>query len=585
MKCVGLHDDTVSILIGGEAGQGITRSGAMLGKALASCGLHAFGVIDYPSLIRGGHNFYVVRVCEREIFSNTSHVDLIVALNEETVMIHQHELVLGGGIIVDSDISFDAGELRDDIKTFAIPLTKIVKELGGPQIMRNTVALGGAMGLIGLKSNELERVVVESFSGREKIAVMNRDAVAIGYSYASDNFEGFGCSIEEDEKKPEMLWVTGNEAISLGALQADCKFYAAYPMTPASPILHYLINRDEEAGMVVVQPESELAAICMVIGASYGGVRAMTATSGGGFSLMVEALGLAGMTEIPVVIMLGQRPGPSTGMATYTAQGDLLFSIYAGQGEFPRVVVAPGNVDQCFYQAVNAFNLAEKFQVPVIFLTDKHLLEGHKTTVPWNFEGVPFERGKLILDSSWDEVLPYKRFKLTSDGVSPRLIPGTFNALKLSNSNEHDEYGFTTIDPGLVVSMVNKRMKKIPHIVEAVNGLGPVRVYGVEEPDISLFVWGSTTGPARESLSLLEDEGVKGRVIQILFLEPFPKEDLEPLLKGKEPKMILENNRTGQLDKLIKLKNGYTFKNSLHKFDGRQFFPEEIRDRVKEVLK
>jgi 2-oxoglutarate ferredoxin oxidoreductase subunit alpha len=356
-------------------------------------------------------------------------------------------------------------------------------------------------------------------------------------------------------------------------------------MTPASSVLHYLINNDEKAGMVVVQPESELAAMCMVVGASYAGVRAMTATSGGGFCLMVEALGLAGMTEIPVVVMLGQRPGPSTGMATYTSQSDLLFSINAGQGEFPRVVVAPGDVDQCFYQIMNAFNLAERFQVPVLVLTDKHLLESHKTTKPWDVNMVPVDRGKLFMNKVWEEETAYERYKLTKDGVSPRLIPGTLNALKLSNSNEHDEYGFTSIDPGQVVNMVNKRMNKFSHIVEAVHKLNPVRFFGSDVPDVSMFIWGSTKGPALEALGLLDKEGIKGRVVQSLFLEPFPESGLEPFLQDRGAKIILESNRTGQLAKLIKLHNGFSFKNILLKFDGRQFFPEEIRDKVLEVLK
>ncbi len=580
MSCIGLQDDTVSILVGGEAGQGISRSGSLLGKALMREGFHAYGSIDYPSLIRGGHNFYVVRASSREVHSHAAHVDLVIALNKETAIRHEGELSPGGGIIIDEDTAFGERELeRSDVKLFPVPLTSIVKELGGPSIMRNTVALGAATALVGIDVDVMGNVVAETFAKRREIAEMNLRAIRKGWEEVIEHSYGFDCGIKPGER-PSSIWLTGNEAVALGAIQAGCRYYSAYPMTPASPVLHYLIAHDQETGMVVMQAESEIAAIMNIIGAGYAGVRAMTATSGGGFSLMTEALGLAATTETPVVVMLGQRPGPSTGMATYSAQGDLLFAIHASQGEFPRVVVAPGDVEECFYLTMEAFNLADRFQVPVIVLTDKSVIESYKTTPPFDTSRVPIDRGGLLTE--WEGHEEYRRYKITENGVSPRLIPGTKNALVLSTSNEHREYGFTSSAPRPVVAMLDKRHRKRARIEEAVAGLNPVKVFGDPDPEVTMVGWGSTKGPAREALGLLEGEEVRTRFVQVVYMEPFTAEALEGYLKGKT--VLFETNRTAQLGSLIKLHNGYDFSHVALKYDGRPFMPGEIVDKVKEVL-
>jgi len=402
MKCTGLLDDTVSIIIGGEAGQGISRSGMLLGKALMRAGFHCFGEIDYPSLIRGGHNFYRVRASSREVHGPTTHTDLLVALNEETVALHLESVNEGGGVILDEK-GFEAGESgRDDVTYYPVPMTEIVKELEGPEIMRNTVALGAVAALISLGLETLKEVVADAFEGRPRIVEMNVEALQKGYDCVAGLGLGFGCTVEPGPR-PELVWLTGNEAVALGALAAGCRFYSAYPMTPASPVLHYMFAHDAESGVAVVQTESEISAMLMAMGAGYSGVRSMTATSGGGFCLMAEGLSLAAMTETPVVVMLAQRPGPSTGLATYSGQGDLLFAVYGAHGEFQRVVLAPGDVDQCFYMTAEAFNLAERFQIPVILLTDKNLVESHKTTRPFDLSWVEIDRGKLVTEWSGGE--------------------------------------------------------------------------------------------------------------------------------------------------------------------------------------
>jgi 2-oxoglutarate ferredoxin oxidoreductase subunit alpha len=582
----GLKDEGVSFLIGGEAGQGINRSGALLGKAAMRGGFHIFGNIDYPSVIRGGHNFYVLRASKEQVHSHTNTIDLVLALNKETATLHESELHKGGGIIVDEQIEFESGELeRDDISIYPVPLAKMVDEIKGRPVIKNTVALGSALALVGFGTEIVKGVIADAFPGRESIIRMNQEAIEKGYEYTRKQYEDtFHCRMEPSEDNRSRMMLTGNEAVGLGAIQAGCRFYSAYPMTPATSLLHFLAERDEENGMFVIQPESELSAMNMVIGASYSGLRAMTATSGGGFCLMTEALGLAAMTETPVVVMVAQRPGPSTGLPTYGAQGDLLFTINASQSEFPRVVMAPGDVEECFYLTTEAFNLADRFQIPVIIVTDKHVAESHKSTELFELEKVKRDRGKLVITDEWTGKEEYKRYLFTEDGVSPRLLPGTKGATVFANSNEHDENGYTAWQSEPAKSMMDKRWRKMDHIKEAVSELEPIRAYGDPDPKVTLFGWGSTKGPALEALKLLNEEGVEARLIQIVFLEPFPGKKIEKYLKGNDKHILFENNRTAQLGKIIRQHNFYDFTHVYLRYDGRAFDPREIRDHVMEVL-
>jgi 2-oxoglutarate ferredoxin oxidoreductase subunit alpha len=577
MKCTGLIGDSVTIGIGGEAGQGVGRSGMLLGKALMRAGFHVFGNIDYPSLIRGGHNYYTVRTSQRKVTSIMEKPDLVVALNKETISIHQNAINPGGGIIYDEKEKLEE-ETRTDIEYYPIPMTDIVKELGGPDIMRNTVALGAVTALVGLDSMHLKEIVSETFEGREKIIKMNMDAIDRGWERVIEFDYGFSCNMEGGDR-PKRMWLTGNEAVALGAVAAGCKFYPAYPMTPASPVLHYFTGHDAETETAVIQTESEISAMCMAVGASYAGVRAMTSTSGGGFCLMTEALGMAAITENPVVVMLGQRPGPSTGLATYSAQSDLLFAVYGAHGEFQRIVLAPGDVEECFYMTIHAFNLAERFQIPVIILPDKNTIESHETVEKLSSESL-IDRGKLIREWRSDE--EYKRYKYVDDGVSPRAVPGTKNALVLANSNEHLERGFVTSKPPQTIAMVDKRFRKIPYIKKATGKLEPIRVYGSDNPNITLVGWGSTKGPILEAMGMLSDEGISVRFVQIRIMEPFP-ENLNQYLTGKT--ILFENNRSAELGTLIKLNSGYSFKHIGLRYDGRPFDPNEIVSKIKEVLR
>lgn len=586
MSCTGLKDDTLTFLVGGEAGQGLTRSGSLLGKAFMRAGFHIFGMNDYPSIIRGGHNFYLLRVSDREVHSPADTADIMIALNKETVLLHEHEMSVGGAVIHDEKVKFGEGELRrDDLKIYPVPLTDIVKEIQGPSIMMNTVALGATCALVDFNTKNLNRVISDTFKGRDRIIEQNAKAIDIGFDYVKQNFgDEFPGRLDPNEEKTEKIMLTGNDAVAMGAIQAGCKFYSAYPMTPASGILHYLAGKDLDAEIVVIQAESEISAINMVVGAAFAGVRAMTATSGGGFCLMTEAFGLAGATETPVVVMLGQRPGPSTGMATYTAQADLQFAINTSQGEFPRVVVAPGDVDSCFYRTIEAFNLAEKYQIPAIVLTDKFIIESHKSEKPFKTEKVIIERGELLTTKDWTSKEKYKRYKFTESGISPRILLGTKGATILSNGNEHDEYGFTSIDPVTVVSMSDKRFKKKGALKEEISRMQPVRVYGDPEADLTLVGWGSTKGPVLEAIRTLKRNGVKARFVQVVYMEPFPAEELETVFKGNGKFILFETNMTAQLGKLIMLNTGFEFEHVALKYNGRPFNPGEICAKVEEVL-
>ena len=578
MKCSGLIDDTVTVRIGGEAGQGISRSGMLLGKSMMRGGFYAYGAIDYPSLIRGGHNFYSVRASSRKIHSLTDGLDLVIALNKESLMTHQDNVNPGGGIIYDEKDGLPEEALkREDIRYFPVPMSEIVEGLGGPKIMRNTVALGAAAALVGLDVNILKEIIAETFEGKEKIISMNTEAIQKGWETAIEFDYGFQCRLEEGEH-PERMWLTGNEAVALGAHAAGCNFYAAYPMTPASAVLHYYAGHDEETDSVVVQTESEISAMCMTVGASYAGARAMTSTSGGGFCLMTEALSMAAIQENPVVIMLGQRPGPSTGLATYSAQSDLLFAIYGAHGEFQRIVLAPGDVNECFYLTAEAFNLAERFQIPVIVLTDKEIIESHETVEKFDASKIDIVRGHLLREWNGEE---YLRYKFTEDGCSPRAVPGTPNALVLSNSNEHTERGFSTSKAEHTIKMVDKRFRKEEHIKKKVKKLSPIKAYGSDNPQVTMVGWGSTKGPALEAINQLMSEGIPVQYVQIRVMEPFP-EGLESHLKGKT--VLFENNRTAELGKLIKLNTGHIFDSVGLRYDGRPLTHLEMVTKVKEVV-
>jgi len=570
--------EEVSVLIGGEAGAGVKRSGLILAKAFLYGGLHVFGTGEYESRIRGGHNLYQVRAAVHEVYAQNDKVDVIIALNEETIIRHASKLRKGGAIIYDGEkISPDIGEKPEDVKLIDIPLRKLVEEVGGEAIMQNSVALGALMAILGWGLDLLEKALRKLI--KRQIDV-NVEASRLGYEYAKDKYGTLYLLKQTTETRTRVL-LSGNEAVGIGAALSGCKFYAAYPMTPASPLLHFLARHQLDFDMVVIQAENEIAAANMVIGASYAGVRAMTATSGGGFCLMTESLGLAAMTETPIVIMLGMRPGPSTGLPTRTAQGDLYFALHASQGEFPRVVVAPGDVEECLTRTTEAFHLAEKYQIPAIILADKYVLESIKSVDTANITYTPIERHILWEHTGEGE---YARYKITETGVSPRAVPSAKNAIVKANSNEHDEYGYTTEDRQTAIAMMEKRFRKLGALSKEIENLSPVRVYGEEDSELTIVGWGSTKGPILEALKLLRRREVDAKFVQFCYLSPFPYKNARNALESSEITICVENNYTGQFAALLREKLGLKVDYKVLRYDGRPFTPKEILQNVEEVL-
>ena len=445
----------LNVMIGGEAGQGVQSVGFILAKAFARGGYHVFADQDYESRIRGGHNFFRVRVEDKKSAAIAEPIDVLLALNKESIDLHKKQLAERGVIVFD-------GEKTKDITTngnmFGVPLSGLAEQKAGNKLMENTVALGVCFGLIKYDFEILEVLLREHF-GTGEIGEANVRAARAGYDYAQTNFTGgfdYRCRRISDAKR---MLLTGNEAMALGAIAAGCKFMAAYPMTPTTSIMEYMAAKAKDFGLVVVQPEDEIAAINMAIGASYAGVRAMTATSGGGFCLMVEGIGLAGMTETPIVVVEGQRPGPAIGLPTRTEQGDLEFILHAAHGEFPRAVLAPSTVEDAFWVMVKAFNLAEKYQIPVIILTDHHLANSYATVDKFDLSKVDIDRGVIFSAEEANES-EYKRHEITESGISPRAFPGQQRALVVTDSDEHDEAGHLIEDAETRTQMVRKRMRK-----------------------------------------------------------------------------------------------------------------------------
>lgn len=577
----------LSIIIGGQAGDGITQAGINIALACVRGELHAFGTNDYQSLIRGGHNFYILRVSGEKIHSQTDQADLLLALNEETITLHKNELTPGAGIVYDGDEIKPKTEdfEKAGITLFPIPLGKIVRDLKGQSIVRNSVVCGATFSLVNYDLNPLLDIIKESFEGKEKIATLNMDAAKAGYDCAEEHYKGkFGVKLEKlsAPAKPRML-LTRAEAVGLGAIKAGCKFYAGYPMTPTTPLLHFMASMQKEYNMIVIQTESEIAAITMIAGASFAGTRAMTATSGGGFCLMTEGLGMAAMTETPVVIVLGQRPGPSTGLPTYGAQGDLRFAMHAGQGEFPRIVIAPGDVEECFYRTVEAFNLAEKYQMPAIIITDKYLFESHESTEPFDLDKVSVDRGQFIAGEYKGEE-EYGRYKITENGISSRAIPGTKNTIIRANSDEHDEHGYTTEEPELTIKMNDKRFRKLDALNKELENYETIKTYGPEKADVTIVGWGGTKGPIREAMKLLEKDGVKANYLQVIYMSPFPTEKIRKILESAGKTVIVENNKAGLLAQVIRENTKIDIAHAILKYDGRPFNPTSLSKQIKEAI-
>jgi 2-oxoglutarate ferredoxin oxidoreductase subunit alpha len=573
-----------SLKIGGEAGQGIQTVGDTLARVFSRAGYHVFTHQDYESRIRGGHNFFQIRFSDKPVTASRDRIDIIVALDKESISIHEKELTQNGVIIYDSGMigtpPAPSSEREGGRRFLDIPFVSLATEHGGSKIMANTVATGAVLGVLRLDPDILGGVIESAFKKKgEDIINANIKAARSGYNFAVKNCRQ--CSFPVVSLSGAKMLITGIEAIALGAIASGCKFYSAYPMTPSTGIMNYLAAREQEYGIVVEQAEDEIAAINMALGASFAGVRAMTGTSGGGFALMVEGLSLAGMTETPVVIAIGQRPGPATGLPTRTEQADLLFVLHAAHGEFPRVIFAPGSPEQAFYLTSKAFDIAEKYQVPAFIIFDQYLADSE-----WTFTGFDLKKTSYkdyrIRGDKLKELRDYKRHALTDTGVSPLGIPGDSKHLIVTDSDEHNEEGHIIEDAGTRVSMVEKRLlRKLPLIREEMNAPSS---YGSGQPEIVLAGWGSTFGVMKELTDILS----KDRNIAMLHFSeiyPFPGgEDYLKILRNAKLSVCIEKNATGQFARLMRMETGFEFKARINKYDGRPFTVEDLLERVRNIL-
>jgi len=567
--------------IGGEAGYGIMSTGVIFSRIFTKKGYFVIDSNEYPSLIRGGHNTYTVRVSSNQIFSIDKDINILVALNQETLTLHQEEATYGGYIIYDEDVCDikDIKRARKDINYIMVPFSKIISELGAPKVMINNISLGASVALLNYDMEILKNVIKDNFSRKgTEIVDLNIRSSELGYKYVKQKIKTASYELEIVNPVGKML-LTGNDAVFLGAVRAGCKFYAAYPMTPSSSILHSFASAEGDYNIVTKHAEDEIAVINMAIGASFAGARSMVATSGGGFSLMNEGLSSAAMTETPIVVVLCQRPAPATGLPTWTEQGDMLFAVHASHGEFLRVVIAPGDPEECFYLTGKAFNLADKYQIPVIIMLDKYLSESHFSYEKFDFKKITVDRGEL-LTAIKNKSGEYKRYSDTEDGISQRVIVGIENGIHIANSDEHNEKGFSEEDAYNRKIMVDKRFRKIKKLIEEIP---PPKIYGPADAEITIWSWGSCKGPILEAMSILNQKEKKVNLVHFTFLYPFDYESIAGVIEESNKNVVVENNKTSQLSKIIMMNTGHKIKNKILKYSGRQFLPGEIISGIEKI--
>ncbi|MBU0629634.1 MAG: 2-oxoacid:acceptor oxidoreductase subunit alpha [Candidatus Margulisbacteria bacterium] len=549
--------ESLSILIGGRAGDGIDQASLLIGKLLNQLGFRIYIYRDYPSLIRGGHTFSIVRAAREKLGAHRQTVDFICALNQDCLDNHRDKIHGRTVVLYDSDVVKGTG--------LALPLTSMVKAAGGPEIVRNTAMLGGLAKALGLPWEKFEKVARENLKKETEI---NIQLARKGYNAAETFYK------IEEQKKPVLPLVTGNEALALGLASAGLDAYISYPMTPSSTILHFLAQRAEALNMKVIHPESELAVIMMALGFAYAGQKTAVGTSGGGFCLMTEGLSFAGMAELPMVIVLGQRPGPSTGLPTYSSQTELMFALWAGQGEFTRLIVAPGDAEEAYYWGGVALRLAWKYQLPAIILTDKNIAEGTYSFDLKNIKRFPEEQSLF-----WDGSGEYKRYLATASGISPLAFPGEAGATIKVNSYEHEEDGVTTEDQRITRKMQEKRLRKGVALLKEIDELEAVKVYGKQAARTAVVCWGST-----KHLCLEAAEKLEVRVVMPLVLSPLPLTQLKKALQGVAQIIAVEDNATAQLAQLLK-GAGIKVDAVILTYDGRPETVEQLEERIARGMK
>ena len=552
-----MAEGEISVLVGGRAGEGIASAGQVIAHLLGQNGYRVYMDLDYPSLIKGGHNFAIVRAVPGAVGAVREKVDFILAMNQESSDLHASRLTGRGATIFDTGTAKVPGGI-------GIPVNEILTAEKAPAVMANSVMIGAFVRAAGIRWEFAEAVLRKNIP---KGIDQNLRVARRGYDASEERM------VVAPTGKPVLPSMTGNEAMGIGLVEGDLETYFAYPMSPTSNLLHFLAATADETKVRVIQPESEIAVILMALGCAYAGTRAAIGTSGGGFCLMTEALGLAGIAELPLVLVLGQRAGPSTGLATYTAQSDLHFALNAGQGEFPRLIVAPGDADESRAWSTVAMDLAWKYQLPAIILTDRIVCEGVYSMDP---AAVAVRQAQPVLADTTHH--PYDRYDLTESGISPMRFPPAKDEIIKVNSHVHDPDGITTENPAVTKAMADKRMKKGEGLRTEIEGMSPVNVVGDKSAKTALLCWGSTKGICGEI-------GIRMglRVVQPVVLSPFPEKAFAAAMDGVDRFYAVETNESGQLARLVS-QYGYRAERKILKYDGRPFTIEELEAEVRKVI-
>jgi 2-oxoglutarate ferredoxin oxidoreductase subunit alpha len=623
--------DQLSWMIGGPQGSGVDSGANIFSRAVAYGGLYVYGKREYHSNIKGEHSNYVVRVDSKPVLSHLDEIDFLVTFDPETLFRHIHKVVPGGVLIYDVNqenisidkiptidkaankrikaflsergVGFSVGDVvdyakRNGILTYGVSYSKLLEELAerlnNPQIARmdvmiNVMAVAVSLALLQYDFKFVQEAIKYVFKAKKKVADLNIESARFVYEYVLKNFVQTNYKLEAVDRNDDYILIQGYQASALGKIAGGCRFQTYYPITPASDESVYLednavfdlVDGEGKGSIVVVQTEDEISAITMAIGAGLAGVRASTATSGPGFSLMAEGLGWAGMNEVPVVVTLYQRGGPSTGLPTRHSQEDLLFAVHTGHGEFPRIVYASGDIEEIFYDVVKVFNYAERYQLPVIHLIDKAMANAIMTVKKFDISKIVIDRGDLV-ESFNDGV--YKRFKFTETGISPRARLGVENAVFWNTGDEHDEFGHITEDHEVRTMMVDKRMKKLEVALNEIPNDDKAVIYGDEDAEYVVLSWGSTKGAILEAMEKLKGEGYKLKFIQVKLLHPFPRDLVIDMLGSSKYLIDVEQNKMGQFGMILKREILRDIDYYVLKYNGRPMSLSEVYLALKLIL-
>jgi len=550
-----------SILIGGAAGLGSRRAGLLIAELFSALGYYVFIYDDYQSLIKGGHSFSNIRISASKKLSSCSKIDFLIALDKYTWDKHQHELKKEGVLVYNSD-KFNISRNQ----AVGIPAQSIVQDAGGKKIMENIALVAGFTRILGIEWKILEELLIKEFNKNRNI---NLQIAKISFSRQSKSLIKI-----KKIKKQKFHLLTGNEAIAQGAVKSGLSLYFAYPMTPATGILHYLAEHSEKFRVKIVQLENEIAVVNAALGSVYAGLPSMVGTSGGGFALMTEALSLACQAEIPLLVVNSQRAAPASGVPTYTAQGDLSFALTAGHGDIVKFLVAPGDAEESCYWAGKLLSLSWQYQTPSVLLVDKQISES-----TFSFDERILEKIKPIKYLKGDARRKYMRYQNTKRGISPLLFPGKKGVIVKANSYEHNEFGITVEDEFSVQKMQDKRLRKYKEMKETVEKMQAVKIYGNQKSSSAILAWGSTKGPAKEAA-----ESLNVKMIQPLVIQPFPEKQMKKALKGVKSLVLIEGNALGQLYSVL-TSYGIKIDAKILKYNARPFLAGEIKKALDKIWK